>query len=164
MSDQTSERIRYPEQDVLALSESDGRLVLTEVGVPRDHLLFGANESLRREVTASGRTCLRIGEVGSGDGLFVDEKSGEILFIGAHDGNEWHVNRSLRQFIQSLDLFEDSYLFYGANSAIDVREAAVSQLRAALTTVDPTSTRDEPGFWNTVLFDVGVGDYADEAS
>lgn len=63
---------------------------------------------------------------------------------------------------EGREKYDDSYPFYGPNSAIDVREAAAAGLRAALMSIDSTSTRVDPGFWNTIIFDVGIGDYADE--
>lgn len=78
MSDQEPDRMRYSEQSVLDLSDADGKLVLTKSGIPREHLLFGASETLRREVTADGHLWWQVGEVGDGDALFVDGGSGEV--------------------------------------------------------------------------------------
>lgn len=155
-------KIIYPAQDISSLSDADARIVLTETGILRDHLLFAARKTPRQEVAMGGRPSLLIGEVGGGDGLFVDAASGDVFTVGA-DG-EWQVNATLRQFAESLELFEDSYPFYPANSPLEVREAAVSRLRAGLVAIDQTSVEEDPGFWNTILFDVGIGDYADETS
>jgi hypothetical protein len=78
---QASERIRYSPDEIMDLSDSDARRVLVEVGVPRDHLLFGASGNLRSEVAASGRECLHIGEVGGGDELRVDSNSPSVRMM-----------------------------------------------------------------------------------
>jgi len=58
-----------------------------------------------------------------------------------------------RPFVAEADLQLDELPGLGKGSALD--------LAARLTDIDPTSLRDEHGFWAGLVFDVGLGDYSD---
>ena len=154
--------VRYSDLEVSALADPAAREWLKVRGLPREHLLFGALEHIEPLVSASGATRLRLGEVGEHDDLVVDTATGEVIDISADDGREWHVNDSVGQFAVALATFTAANPFYPFGADLDVREAAADRLRTEILRTDPTALREDPGFWNSILFDVAAGDYSDE--
>ncbi|MFI0797148.1 SUKH-4 family immunity protein [Micromonospora rubida] len=156
------EVMHYSDREVALLKDEGGKSALVDQGLPREHLLFAAADHLTVHSIEGWGTMLRLGEVGDGDDLYVKADSGAVVTVSAADGAVWRVNRGIREFLESLAIFELNYPFYVLNADLSERETAVEMLRHALSHSDSTSLLEDPGFWNSVLFDVGVGDYAEE--
>lgn len=54
-------------------------------------------------------------------------------------------------------------MFISFDADPDGMEKIAESLRRALAEIDPSTLREDPGFWHSLLFDVAIGDYrADE--
>jgi hypothetical protein len=155
---------RYPEATVAEVHDDDARSFLVEQGVPTDHLLFRANDpsEVFRIESNDGRIWVCIGSVGESEHLCVDARTGSVAGINPDTGDVWHVNSSVRAFAQSLAVFADGYPFYPPDNDAEQQEQAAERLRRTLLNIDATALREDPGFWNTILFDVANGDYTDD--
>lgn len=156
--------VRYTEEAVAPLESSQAKAYLVHQGMPEDHLLFRAYSSDEVHPAASpdGRTWLCVGEVGDAEKLCVDVRSGHVADLNDISGEVWHVNASVAQFAQSLAAFAARFPFYPADDDMERKEKAAENLRSVLSSLDPTALEGDAGYWDTILFDVANGDYADE--
>jgi hypothetical protein len=71
------------------------------------------------------------------------------------------VNADLERFVTSVEEFDARAPFYEGHITAEQLEESALALRSRLAEIDPTSLREEDGFWDTLIFDVGLGDYSD---
>ena len=116
--------------------------------------IFIAAEGGERSV--DGRDLLQVSVVENGGAYFIDRDSGEIMLWDEEIGNLVYVNASPREFGTSVTVFEEA----ATGSSQDEAEEIAARLRVELSAIDPTALRDETGFWQSLLMDVAIGDYA----
>jgi len=146
----------YPQEYAAAVRIADARDFLVTTGLPEQSSIFNAVEGGERSV--DGRDLLQVSDVENGGAYFIDRDSGEIMLWDGEIGNLAYVNASPRQFGASVTLFEEAT----AESSLDEAEEIAARLRTELSAIDPTALRAETGFWQSLLMDVAIGDYADD--
>lgn len=157
---------RYSPSSVSALRDERHRAYLTEVGLPRDHLLFDPTETVRRSV--AGRDLLKIGQGSEDDWFCVDEASGEVVSLLTEFGKVQHVNASPEAFGQCLAEFAARYPFGDQESYLNEREDLARHFAQAMNRVDPSAAPDpaddatEQVYWLDIIDDIEIGDYAEE--
>jgi hypothetical protein len=156
--------VRYAESVLAPLEDSRAKAYLQAQGLPDEHLLFAAYAPAEVSVKESGggRRWLCVGSLGDGRHLGVDLQTGEAADIDEDAGETWHVNADVEKFAATLVAFERMFPFYPADNDMERKERAAEALRALILEIDPTAFDEDPGYWNTVVFDVANGDYADE--
>ncbi|ACU75788.1 hypothetical protein Caci_6957 [Catenulispora acidiphila DSM 44928] len=147
---------RYPQEYVATVRAADARDYLVTTGLPEQSSIFVAAEG--GELSAGGRDLLQVSDAENGGSYFIDRDSGEIMLWDGELGNLVYVNASPRQFGESVAIFEEAT----AGSSQDEAEEIAARLRVELETLDPSALRDETGFWQSLLMDVSIGDYADD--
>jgi len=147
---------RYPQEYAAPVRIADANDFLVTTGLPEESSIFIAAEGGERSV--DGRDLLQVSEVENGGAYFIDRDSGEIMLWDGEIGNLVYVNASPRQFGASATLFEEAT----AESSLDEAEEIAARLRVELDAIDPTALRDETGFWQSLLMDVAIGDYAED--
>ncbi len=154
------ERTYYSGPAIDGITDADTRDFLERNGLPTHHLLFDADPAAPAGVSPHGNSAVSLGEV-SGGRLCVDQRTGEAYVAGTHGGT-WYANRTVRQFALSLAKFDEMNPFYGPGDEDEVLEAAVQQLVAALTTIDPSALSAPGTHWQDLVADVINGDYIAE--
>lgn len=155
---------RFEESSLSSVRHAEARGFLTDVGLPRDHLLFSALPTPvpRTGVGADGsaRSLLAVGRGADDDTFCVDPHSGAFVYLSGHDGSVWHVNASPSAFLECLREFDAGFPYGDADSEGDEHEESAARLTEALGAVDPSAFREDPGFWYSLMHDVAIGDYA----
>lgn len=155
---------RYSCEYVAGLRSAAAREFLVSVGLPESHVVFVAGESS----AGSGR--VRIGsrdllEIGAGsedndEGFYcVDGMSGAVVYVDRATRAVFHVNASLRQFVDCLAVFERETAGAVVRSGTSDPEKIAVRLEMRIESIDPTALVDDSGAWRSLLFDVANGDY-----
>ena len=111
--------------------------------------------------TIEERALMEIGVVLDGDAIYVDKFSGEVASESAEVGELWHVNATLCQFSNCLDLVESSFPLYLHSAGLAAfAEAERRMWRRLLEEVDDSALDETGRFWDVFLHDIGLGDYA----
>jgi len=147
---------RYPQNYVASVNASDARDYLAETGLPEESAIFAPAEGGERFV--DGRYLLELSDTENGGTYFVDRESGEIVLYDEDMANLVPVNASPRQFGECIAAFEEAT----ADSSLSEAEEIAARLRVELAGIDPTALQDDHGFWQSLLNDVLIGDYADD--
>ncbi|GAA4018456.1 SUKH-4 family immunity protein [Streptomyces sp. NBC_01352] len=155
---------RYTPESLSSVRDANARRLLTEVGLPEDHLLFTATSPAERTVRANGseRRLLKLGQGGDYDEYCIDIDSGEIVSLNTEDSSVWHVNESASTFLQCLEEFATRFPYGDEETEPEVWEELAGQLGEALSRIDRTTLSEDPGFWHSLLHDVAIGDYAED--
>ncbi|MFI6816442.1 SUKH-4 family immunity protein [Nonomuraea sp. NPDC050328] len=147
---------RYPSAYLAPVQHDEARRFLLDTGLPQDHLLFAA----ATEPQPSGEL-LKIGDGGDFDEFCVNCRTGAVVSRSTIDAAVLPVNSSPQTFAACLAEFTRQLRLAPASSSDeDESETQARLLGEALTALDPTALTDENSFWNSVLWDVAIGDYA----
>jgi hypothetical protein len=147
---------RFPQDYVASIRDADVRDFLAMTGLPAQSSIFVAAEGEER--SAQGRDLLQVSDTENEGSYFIDRDSGEIMLWDGETGNLTYVNASARQFGTCITAFEEAT----ADSTVDEAQDIAARLRVALDTIDPTALQDEAAFWQSLLRDIAIGDYADD--
>lgn len=156
-----SDRIVYTEAQLTGLvRHAASRRCLSTRGLPARNVLFRAEQS-PRTLTLADRYVI-IGQTSAGLLIGLGPDSGEVVAINRDDDDRpWHANADIDKFISSIEEFDDRAPFYSGSLTTDQLEDSAMALRSTLAEIDPTSVSDEGGFWDSLVFDVGLGDYSE---
>jgi hypothetical protein len=155
---------RYTPESLSSVRDANARRLLTEAGLPEDHLLFAATSPVARTVRANGseRHLLKLGQGGDYDEYCIDIDSGEIVSLNTEDSSVWHVNQSVSTFLECLEEFTTRFPYGDEETEPEEREELAGQLGEALSRIDRTTLNEDPGFWHSLLHDVAIGDYTED--
>nr|WP_240973028.1 SUKH-4 family immunity protein [Nonomuraea sp. FMUSA5-5] len=156
-------RIVYLDDDDIGASAA---AYLVQEGVPP--LLVGlsyvAADTLRVAQSPTRGELICFGKAGPSSTLCVARSNGEVIQIVEVDSGEYEeelVNSSLDQFARSVEAVNDRYPFYSLDCDIEVCEAVSEEIAERLRRIDPVALEDGR-FWDTVVADMMMGDYATE--
>ena len=160
------ENHRYAVLYVERVRDRAAREFLTTVGLPSASLLFTADEAAargREQGHPADREVVRLGYDVEGEGsYYVDCATSAVLYVEAHAFTAFHVSGSPRTFAECLAVFERKTSQAPVDAEREGWEDIAGSLRQSLAEIDPSTLRDDPGFWHSLLFDVAIGDYGDE--
>lgn len=159
------ENHQYSDSHVGQVQDRAAREFLTTVGLPVASVLFTADEASGPDLDgAMDREAVRIGYDVEGEGsYYVECGTGAVLHVEEYTFTEFHVSASVQSFAECLEVFERRTSETAADADSDELEKIAESLRRALAEIDPSTLREDPGFWHSLLFDVAIGDYrADE--
>ncbi|MFI1357467.1 SUKH-4 family immunity protein [Streptomyces sp. NPDC020898] len=159
------ENHQYSASYVGRVQDRAAREFLTATGLPVASVLFTADEADGPDLGgAVDREVVRIGYDVEGEGsYYVDAETGAVLYVEAYASTEFHVSASPQGFAECLEVFERKTSETAADADPDELEEITNSLRSAIEEIDPSTLREDPGFWHSLLFDVANGDYrADE--
>jgi len=145
------------------------RRYLTTRGLPAQNALFQAASSPHAlsspsalDVTGPPTSYVIIGWTLAGLLIGLDADSGEVVAIDHQLGDRAeHANADLQSFVSSIEEFDERVPFYEAPLTAEQLEQSALALRSRLAEIDATSVSAEGGFWDSLVFDVGLGDYSD---
>jgi hypothetical protein len=155
---------RYEAGAVSPIRNLAVRRFLTEVGLPREHVLFAPDDPAL--VTAENHGFeVRLVVVGAArDRVYLDEpfcvevKRGRVVLLdGLHD-EVIHVNAHPAAFLACLQEFAAGLPYGTVDTEPQVHDAEAQRLRDALAAID-YSAFSQDSFWVDVVYAVGVGDY-----
>lgn len=147
---------RYPPEYVASVRAAGAREFLATSGLPEQSSIFAATEGGERSVDS--RDLLQISDTENGGSYYIDRDSGEIMLWDGETENLNYVNASARQFSACVTALEEAT----AGSTVDEAEEIAARLRIEIDAIDTTALRDETGFWQSLLMDIAIGDYADD--
>lgn len=160
------ENHRYAVLYVERVRDRAAREFLTTVGLPSASLLFTADEAAargREQGHPADREVVRLGYDMEGEGAyFVECATGAVLYVEAYAFTAFHVSNSPRTFAECLEEVERKTSEAPFDAEPEDWEDIAESLRRSLAEIDPSTLRDDPGFWHSLLFDVAIGDYSDE--
>ncbi|SEE21352.1 SUKH-4 immunity protein [Streptomyces sp. 3213] len=160
---------RYTVSYVAHVREKAAREFLSTIGLPAESRLFTAEEALAgqdhdhlvtQEAVLVG---LEVGDAAVGPAsYYVDCETGSVSYDTADGLASFHVSNSPRAFAACLEVFERGITeaLTETKSEPEDWEEVAETLQQAIGAVDPSTLRDDPGFWHSLLFDVANGDYA----
>lgn len=90
------------------------------------------------------------------------EVGGEIADVLSPDGGVWHINQTLRHFLESVAAFDAAYPFCETSGDLDEASSAAREFEQELTSIDCTAFDEKDGFWKSVIFDIESGDFSAE--
>lgn len=158
--------LKYSQDYVTCVQDLAARDFLVNVGLPIDHVLFSALEAPLEERVeeVGGRRLLRVGSGSQDDEdtYCVDCANGEVVYLSRFDMSDSHVSASPRQFAECLLAFESEISSAASESDPELLEALSERVARRISDIDPSSLREDPGFWGSILFDVANGDYVEE--
>ncbi|MFJ3900498.1 SUKH-4 family immunity protein [Streptomyces sp. NPDC090025] len=157
----------YSIEYVARVRNSAAREYLSSVGLPVEHVLFSASEAAGGGGTENteGRDLLKLGSGGDGDDAYcVDCETGEVLYRGSGDPSLFSVSSSPQKLSECLNVFEVETARSAGEDDPEILEELADLLGRSLGEIDPLTLQDDPGFWRSILFDVAIGDYADDES
>lgn len=156
--------MKYQGTVTAVLASVEARSFLAEEGLPTAHELFDVLDPADAivEQHSSGRTFLFVGVAEGVERYGIDTATGAVVAVNLHDDRVWHINASVMTFARSLDVFAQSCPFGSRGCEREEHEQAADAFRDRLHEIDPTSLREDPGFWHTLLFDIAIGDYGEE--
>ncbi|TWJ12863.1 SUKH-4 immunity protein of toxin-antitoxin system [Stackebrandtia albiflava] len=140
---------------------------LVDVGLPASTTLFVAAEratgleevSLAKET----ETILNIGYATEGEGFYgINCRDGSVVYIESHSHALFFVNSAPSAFVACLALFYDENSRVSSESDPEDFEKAARSIARQIHDIDEPALV-EGGFWQDLLFDVALGDYAEEA-
>lgn len=151
------------------VSHAASRHYLTTRGLPAQNVLFQAASSPHTmaspsalDVTGPPTYYVIIGWTLAGLLIGLDADSGEVVAIDHQLGDRAeHANADLESFVRSIEEFADRAPFYEGTITAEQLEQSALALRSRLAEIDATSVSAEGGFWDSLVFDVGLGDYSD---
>ncbi|KJK41943.1 hypothetical protein UK23_39650 [Lentzea aerocolonigenes] len=131
-------------------------------GLPAQHELFDAfgPSEVTVETLTSGRSILFFGRYNDWQRFGVDTATGAVVVVHESDNSVGHVNASVTTFARSLDAFTSSCPFGSRED--EEHDTVAAAFRDRLREIDPTSLREDPGFWHQLLFDISIGDWVAE--
>ncbi|MGC9538742.1 SUKH-4 family immunity protein [Streptomyces sp. UG1] len=155
---------RYEAGAVSPIRNMAVRRFLTEVGLPREHMLFAPDDPAL--VTAENHGFeIRLVVVGAArDRWYLDEpfcvevKRGRVVLLHGMDGEVLHVNASPAAFLACLQEFAAGLPYGTVDTDPEELDDAAQRLRDALAAID-YSAFSQDSFWADVVYAVGVGDY-----
>jgi hypothetical protein len=154
--------VKYPREVATKVVHTGAQQDLVDHGLPDQHLLFTiytpSDTALRR--LPGGREVLVIGDDRKALDLCIDVHSGAVIEVNRSDGSVWLVNSSVRQFVRCLEEFSRRYPFGESSNDLDNAEAAADELASTIREIDDAAIDTERGYWGSIIFDIGNGDYA----
>lgn len=155
---------RYAAGAVSPIRNPAARRFLTEVGLPREHVLFapgdpalvtGEDRGDEVRLVVIGEACDRWA---MDDAYCVEVTRGRVVLLDATYGEVTHVNASPAAFLACLQEFAAGLPYGTVDSELEELDNEARRLADALAAIDE-SALSEDSFWLTVANDVGVGEY-----
>lgn len=155
---------RYEASAVSPIRNTAVRRFLTDVGLPRDHVLFTPGDP--HLVTAEHRGFeVRLVVVGAArdrwgleNAYCVEVKRGRVVLLDGLHGEVVHVNASPEPFLACLQEFAAGFPYGTVDSEPEELDDEAQRLKEALAAIDH-SAFSQDSFWLDVVYAVGVGDY-----
>jgi hypothetical protein len=154
--------MKYPPEVATKVAHNGAQRYLVDHGLPDQHLLFKiyppSDVTVRR--MPDGNEALLIGVDRNVLDLCIDGRSGAVIEVNRIDESVWHVNGSVRQFVECLEEFNRRYPFGESSNDLDAAEMAADEFASAVREIDDAALDTEQGYWDSVIFDIANGDYA----
>ncbi|MEV6348585.1 SUKH-4 family immunity protein [Actinoplanes sp. NPDC051851] len=157
-------RFRYEESVIALIRKSEARDYLSRRGLPAGNPFLFPVAAYPQ--IFEGREFIVIGTDGTDDaGLFcVDVDTGEVAIASnGSDAEIGHVNASPQAFDSCIAEFIRGCPYGNRDSEQEELELFSESLGRALSGIDGTVFREDPGFWYTLLNDVAIGDYIESS-
>lgn len=151
----------YSAEQVTAVEDADALGILTERGLPDNHIAPFRPVSEPTFYNNDPQLLM----IGNWDidqiPVCLDLTDGMVVGIDPKRQESYVVNTSLRRFVDSLDAITQATPLSPANPAYSSYEEAADAVRTALTRIDGEAF-NLGDFWETLIDDIAVGGIYDE--